>query len=132
MEFVKFYNAKTALEDIEYDLGKVRDTLKELDEYVARLSNVAKVESRMLKLGAGGGYGKLTYSHLNFTVKIHLMSPTGEVLKDLSEVRRYLAQIEEALAKAREALKALGDEYRGLSMIGVAIDNGEVKLLLIA
>jgi len=131
VEFMKFYNAKTALSDIKSDVDTLRRVLSSIESTLASLQRQARGERRLMARGGGGYYEYVRFTYFNYTIDVHVIPPTTELSSIMSSIRNRLKVILDALNKSISLIERISDEASGLSLIGVAIEDGRVKVILI-
>jgi hypothetical protein len=131
VEFMKFYNAKTALNDIKSDVDALKGVLSSIESTLASLQRRARGERRLMARGGGGYYEYVRFTYFNYTIDVHVIPPATELSLIMSGIRDKLRVILDALNKSMSLIERISDEAGGLSLIGVAVEDGRVKVILI-
>ena len=131
VEFMKFYNAKTALNDIKSDVDTLKGVLSSIESTLASLQRRARGERRLMARGGGGYYEYVRFTYFNYTIDVHVIPPATELSSIMSGIRDKLRVILDALNKSMSLIERISDEASGLSLIGVVVEDGRVKVILI-
>ncbi|MGC8569822.1 hypothetical protein [Caldivirga sp.] len=131
IEFMKFYNAKTAVDDIRSDLDQLSKVLNYLESELSVIRKSAKGERKLLAKGGGGSYEYIRFTYFNYVIDVHVAPPLFELNALLTSIRDKLLMIYNSLSKSIKVIEKMGNDVKDLKLIGVVIENDETKLLLI-
>ncbi|ABW02421.1 hypothetical protein [Caldivirga maquilingensis] len=131
IDFMKFYNAKTAVDDIRSDVEQLSKVLSYIDSELSTVRRLIKGERRLMAKGGGGSYEYIRFTYFNYVIDVHVTPPLFELNALMSTIRDKLMMISNSLNKAISVIEKMGDDVKNLGLIGVIIEDGETKLLLI-
>ncbi|WP_291767570.1 hypothetical protein [Caldivirga sp. UBA161] len=131
IDFMKFYNAKTAVEDIRSDIEQLNKVLSYIDSELSIMKRFVKGERRLMAKGGGGSYEYIRFTYFNYIIDVHVTPPWFELNSLMSAIRSKLMVISDSLNKSIKVIEKMGDDVKDLRLIGVVIEDGETKLVLI-
>lgn len=128
---MKFYSAKTAIDDIRSDINQLNNVLSYIDSELSVVRRLIKGERRLMAKGGGGSYEYIRFTYFNYVIDVHVAPPLFELNALMSMIRDKLMMISSSLSKSVKVIEKMGDDVKELRLVGVVIEDGETKLLLI-
>lgn len=130
IDFMKVYSAKTVINDIKRDMDTLSSTLNEIESALSVMRSQVRGERRLMVRGGGGYYEYIRVTYFNYTIDVHVVPPIFELNELISGIRDRLRAVLKALNESLSVLERLSG-VENLSLVGVMIEDGKTKLLLI-